>query len=100
MMTKHIKLPLAYSSHRQILDADRNLVIEVLSGGPGIEAADELQQLVVKAVNSHEQLVEALKAVMESLRQPYDGGDGMPLLALVSINAQRKALAALAAVGA
>jgi hypothetical protein len=57
-----LKLPLAYSSHRQIIDADRNLVIEVFSGGPGIDAADQLQDLVVVACNSYSLMVDALKA--------------------------------------
>lgn len=67
MGTKNIRLPLAYSSHRQIVDAERNLVIEVFSGGAGIEGADELQALVVTACNTHDQLVAALKDAVDSL---------------------------------
>jgi hypothetical protein len=67
METKDIKLPLAYSSHRQIMDADRNLVIEVFSGGPSIEAADQLQELVVVACNSHAALVNALTLLAEKV---------------------------------
>jgi hypothetical protein len=63
-----IKLPLAYSSHRQIMDADRNLAIEVFSGGPGIEAADQLQELVVVACNSFALMVKALKAAEDLSR--------------------------------
>lgn len=62
MKTTEIKLPLAYSSHRQIMDAERNLVLEVYSGGQGIKAADQLQDLVVVACNAHALLVEAAQA--------------------------------------
>lgn len=65
MKISDIKLPLAYSSHRQIVDADGNLVLEVFSGGPGIAAADQLQALVVVACNAYAQMVAALKAAEE-----------------------------------
>lgn len=73
MKTNEIKLPLAYSSHRQIVDAQGNLAAQVCSGGIGIEAADQLQELVVVACNSHALLVEAL-------------GEARELLALNGIN--------------
>jgi hypothetical protein len=62
-----LKLPLKYSSHRQILDADGNLACEVFSGGPGIKAADELQELIVTACNAHDQMAAALKAARDRL---------------------------------
>lgn len=62
METKDIKLPLRYSSHRQIMDAAGNVVAEVWSGGSGTEAADQLQELVPVACNSHALLVEAAQA--------------------------------------
>lgn len=71
MKTNLIKLPLAYSSHRQIMDADRNVVLEVFSGGPGIDAADQLQDLVVVACNSHGLLVAALERARESMLRSY-----------------------------
>lgn len=67
METKDIKLPLRYSSHRQIMDAAGNVVIEVWSGGSGTAAADQLQQLVPVACNSHALLVEALVGARELL---------------------------------
>jgi hypothetical protein len=100
MQTRDIKLPLAYSSHRLIVDADGNLAIEVFSGGPGIDAADQLQELVVVACNSHEQLVVALRKAEEALARCYDvtdfPGDGTSNqdIALAEVRA------ALAAAGA
>lgn len=63
----NIKLPLAYRSHRKIVDADGNFVVEVFSGGQGIEAADALQELVVAACNSHQQLVDACKLALKTI---------------------------------
>ena len=68
LSTQALKLPLAYSSHRQIVDAEGNLVLEVFSGGPGIEAADQLQDLVVLACNSYAHMVAALKAADDLAR--------------------------------
>lgn len=62
-----LKLPLAYSSHRQIVDAEGNRAIEVFSGGPGTEAADQLQDLVVVACNAHAALISALKEATDAL---------------------------------
>jgi len=64
METNEIKLPLFYSSHRQIMDAERNVVMEVWSGGSGTAAADQLQDLVVVACNVHTKLVEAAQAAL------------------------------------
>lgn len=94
--TDKIKLPLAYSSHRQIVDADRNLVIQVRSGGAGIEAADQLQELVVVACNSFEKLLAAAKiaeAVLAGQRWLDTSGDPEAV-------ALRELRAAIAAAGA
>ena len=69
MKTSSIKLPLDYSSHRQIVDAADNLAVQVCSGGIGIEAADQLQELVVVACNSHTLLVEAAQAAKAVFEQ-------------------------------
>jgi hypothetical protein len=63
MKTNDIKLPLAYSSHRQIVDADGVVVIEVRSGGCGTDAADQLQELVAAACNAYAPLVKALQEI-------------------------------------
>lgn len=68
-MNHKFKLPLAYSSHRQIIDADINVVIEVWSGGQGIDAADELQAFIVTACNAHDTLTAALNKII--LNDPY-----------------------------
>ena len=76
--TDKIKLPLTYSSHRQILDAEGNLVIQVYSGGAGIEGADQLQELAVSACNSFEKLLAAAKtaeAVLAGQRWLDTSGD-------------------------
>jgi hypothetical protein len=94
--TEKIKLPLAYSSHRQIVDAEGNLVIQVCSGGPGIEAADQLQDLVVVACNSFEKLLAAAKAAEAALaRQKWiDTGTDPEAIALRQL---REAIAAAGA---
>jgi hypothetical protein len=92
METKDIKLPLTYSSHRQIIDADRNLVIEVLSGGSGIDAADQLQDLVIVACNSHAALVNALTLLSEKV-----AAEGGSILCRDELTHARAALAAAGA---
>lgn len=68
-----IKLPLAYSSHHQIVDADGNLAIEVFSGGPGVEAARQLDVLVVAACNSYAQLLADNATLREDLSDARNG---------------------------
>ena len=96
MKTTHIKLPLRHSSHRQIVDAAGGLVIQVCSGHCGIEAADELQELVPVACNSHALLVEAAKDAKAMLeRQKWRPSAPDPEAVVL-----RKLIEALAVAGA
>lgn len=98
MKTDKINLPLVYSSHRQIMDANRNVVLEVWSGGAGIEAADQLQDLAVAACSNYGQLVKALRDIATDARRTADAGDAeASFVALGDI--ERAALDALAAAG-
>lgn len=57
-------LPLRHSSHRQIVSANGGLVCEVFSGSLGIEGADAMQELIVRACNAHDDLVNALQFML------------------------------------
>jgi hypothetical protein len=96
MKTNEIKLPLAYSSQRQIVDADGNLAVQVCSGRIGIEAADQLQELVVVACNSHGLLVEAAQAA----KSVFEAQKWRPTSTDPESVALRKLTEALAAAGA
>lgn len=96
MNTNEIKFPLAYSSHRQIVDADGNLAAQVCSGGIGIEAADQLQDLVVVACNAHARLVKALRDIATNARAALDEGDALEWAEELR-DIERDALAAIAA---
>jgi hypothetical protein len=63
--------------------------------GMSAEEAEANARLLAAAPD----LATALKSLMESLDRPYDGVAGLPISAIVSINAQRRAMAALAAAG-
>lgn len=95
MKTNAIKLPLAYSSHRQIVDAAGNMAAQVCSGGIGIEAADQLQVLVVAACNSHALLVEAARAA----KAVFEAQKWRPTSTDPESVALRKLIEALAAAG-
>lgn len=62
MPSNQISLPFRRSTHRQILDAQDNVVCEIRSGGCGIAVADEIEQLIVTACNSHDALLTACEA--------------------------------------
>ncbi|MBD8531520.1 MULTISPECIES: hypothetical protein [unclassified Massilia] len=95
METKDIKLPLRYTSHRQIVDAAGGLVIQVYSGACGIEVADQLQELVPVACNSHALLVEAAQAA----RAVFEAQKWRPTSTDPESVALRKLIEALAAAG-
>jgi hypothetical protein len=98
MKTNDIKLPLAFSSHRQIVDADGAVVIEVRSGGCGIAAADQLQELVVAACNAYAPLIKARQEIATDARATAEELDAEAgFVALGDI--ERSARAALTAAG-
>jgi hypothetical protein len=97
MKTDKINFPLVYSSHRQIMDAAGYVVLEVWSGGVGIEAADQLQDLVVVACNAHNQLANALRDIAQNARRAA-AGDALAWAEELA-DIERDALAALVAAG-
>ena len=97
MEANEIKLPLASSTHRQIVDADGHMAIQVCSGGVGIEAADHLEHLVVVACNAHAHLVKALRNIAQNARRAAAGDVLTWAEELADI--ERDALAALIAAG-
>ena len=60
----HALLPLHRDGHRHIASKDGGTPIEVYSGFIGIATANELESLIVTAVNSHEALVAALSTMV------------------------------------
>ena len=57
-------LPLRHAGHRTITSAAYDMVCTVRSAGFGAKAADDLEALIVTAVNSHEALVAALSTMV------------------------------------
>lgn len=57
-------LPLRRDSHREIAASNQAVVCEIYSGFIGIDAANELERLIVTAVNAHEALVSALSIMV------------------------------------
>jgi hypothetical protein len=57
-------LPLRCADHRYIASTDDATVAEIYSGSIGISAANELEMLIVTAVNAHEALVAALATMV------------------------------------
>ena len=53
-------LPLRSDGHRCLASNSGDTTLTVYSGAMGVRAADELEALIVTAVNSHEALVAAL----------------------------------------
>lgn len=57
-------LPLRRDGHRQIAASNQEAVCEIFPGLIGIGAANELEQLIIVSVNSHEALVAALSTMV------------------------------------
>jgi hypothetical protein len=61
-------LPLRRASHRAIELNTGAVICEVFSGAAGIEVADEIEALIVRAVNAHADMVEALARIVSEYR--------------------------------
>lgn len=90
MGAKHLHriLPLKYASHREILTANGGLACEVFSGSIGVEGADELQRLIVRACNAHADLV-ALAAetrkILAAATMPSAKNDNETIIKLMEL---------------
>ena len=57
-------LPLRRDGHRCLASISGDTTLTIYSGAMGVRAADELEMLIVTAVNSHEALVAALSTMV------------------------------------
>jgi len=73
MTTKHSPLPWKRSGH-QIIDANGNLVVDFALGIGWIADADD----VIRAVNSHADLLAACKAAMQTFSAKCEGQHSWP----------------------
>lgn len=80
-------LPLQSSSHRLVAAANGLPVFQVYSGGIGIVAANEIEVLLVKSVNSHEALVIAAGQFLGALGEMGELGPRMKAAAQATLDA-------------
>lgn len=92
------KFPLQSLSHRQVVDADGNVVMEFQSGAIGVDEATALEQFVVTAANAHDHLVAALVLAESQLHASWPVSIAMQAvteaLAVVGIVVRREPQAA------
>jgi hypothetical protein len=66
--TKHTALPWTYSPYRASIKASDGSLVGLFHDGHGLAVNPDDAELIVRAVNSHDELVEALKEMLASAR--------------------------------